>query len=112
MREAKQPWSPEEDATLLQLCSGGLTREAIGLLMGRSENGVKGRLKLLKMSKEERTKFYAMKRVSNAEEPAIGRPTVEMIRDRDARAMLPCRDLTAAFFGDPPLGLSALDGRR
>jgi len=54
-------------------------------------------------------------RVANdpkAPEPPIGRPTPEMLRDRDARAMLPCRDLTAAMFGDPPVGLSALEGRR
>lgn len=34
-----------------------------------------------------------------------------VLEDRDRRADLPPRDLTAAFFGDPPVGYSALDRR-
>ncbi len=40
---------------------------------------------------------------------ASERPSHDLLRERDRRLSLPCRDLTSAFFGDPPVGLSALD---
>lgn len=112
MKKPKNLWSPEDDRRALEMKHQRITRVKMGEALGRTKNAVTARLKLLAMEEKERLAFYASKRVSNAEEPPIGRPTPEMIRDRDVRSMLPHRDLTAAFFNDPPLGLSALDGRR
>jgi len=39
------------------------------------------------------------------------RPPAELIADRDYRSGLPPRDLSAAFFGDPLPGYSALERR-
>lgn len=61
-----------------------------------------------KQSCEYRTKYPARSDVETIDP----RPSVDLIRDRDVRAMLPHRDLTAAMFGDPKIGLSALEGRR
>jgi hypothetical protein len=41
----------------------------------------------------------------------IFRVPESIIRDRNYRASLAPRDLTAAFFGDPPVGYSALERR-
>ncbi len=120
-----KPLSEAELARLYKLKAQDYTVMEIATAMGRKHNTILCRLKWDALTPEQRTerrkqkREWAKKRVARLDpndtatfEPAIGRPTPEMLRDRDVRAVLPCRDLTAAFFGDPPLGLSALDGRR
>lgn len=60
-----------------------------------------------KQSCEYRAKYPAR----DEAETVDPRPSADLIRDRDARALLPCRDLTGLFFGDPRVGESALDVR-
>lgn len=45
------------------------------------------------------------------ESVTVSKAPDNLIRDRDYRANLAPRDLTAAYFGDPPVGYSALDKR-
>lgn len=105
----------------------GFTVAEIATALGRKETQVRHRLRWDAITPAEKKRRSEASRVRQRmyragkqirarqnviQETEIHRPTLEMIRDRDARAMLPYRDLTAAFFNDPPLGLSALDGRR
>lgn len=39
------------------------------------------------------------------------KPSPKILQERDARYLAPPRDLTGAFFGDPPVGFSALERR-
>lgn len=119
------PLSEAELARLYRMKAQGFTAMEIATALGRKYNTIVCRMKWDSLTPDERVRRRERRREWNrkratrmaandpkAPEPSIGRPTPEMLRDRDARAMLPYRDLTAAFFNDPPLGLSALDGRR
>lgn len=89
-----RPWTRQEDDTACRMDLENKSRKEIGRVLGRSHHAVCARLRYLGMMERE------------------WQPTPEMIEDRNARSMLPHRDLTSAFFGDPPIGLSALEGRR
>lgn len=89
-----RPWTRQEDDIACRMDLEEKTRKEIGRALGRSHHAVCARLRYLGMMSRESV------------------PTPEMIEDRNVRALLPCRDLTAALFGDPPVGLSALEGRR
>lgn len=110
-----RPWTAEED-DFAQRMNRQMTRKAIGKVLGRTKNAVTGGLRLLAMTPEERRNLHAyrsqLRQKVDPNDPPIYRPTPEMLHDRDVRSMLPHRDLTGAFLGDPPVGLSALEGRR
>lgn len=93
MRELR-PWTREEDEIARRMDDEGISRRVIGARLNCTNNAVSSRLYFLATLDRDWV------------------PTPEMIADRNARALLPHRDLTGAFFGDPPVGLSALEGRK
>lgn len=117
----RQVMSEDEVKRAYQLRKQGLTFNQIAVAMGRKYNTIVNRFKWDAMTPEERQINRDRKREwrnTHYGKPKadialpIARPTPEMLADRDRREALPHRDLTGAFFGDPPLGLSALEGRR
>ena len=117
----RQVMSEDEVKRAYQLRKQGLTFNQIAVAMGRKYNTIVNRFKWDAMTPEERQTNRERKREwrnahygrPKAEIPLpTARPTPEMLADRDRREAMPHRDLTSAFFGDPPLGLSALEGRR
>ena len=117
----RQVMSEYEVKRAYQLRKQGLTFNQIAVAMGRKYNTIVNRFKWDAMTPEERQINRDRKREwrnTHYGKPKadialpIARPTPEMLADRDRREALPHRDLTGAFFGDPPLGLSALEGRR
>lgn len=114
-------WTEEESARLRQMYVDGKRRRTIAAELGMTEQAVKGRIALLRLSKEEK----ALRRVNrrkyeNAEEiqktrawkeqPCVlSRPSPQLLAERDMRLKIKPRDLTAEFCGDPLPGFSALD---
>lgn len=86
-----RPWTRQEDETARRMDEQNKPRREIGRVIGRSHHAVASRLRYLATLDRDWT------------------PTPEMIEDRNVRALLPHRDLTAAFCGDPKIGQSALD---
>ena len=110
-----------------RLKSQGKTCAEVGAILGRTAGSVSMHLYERRMSPEKAQAHKEMKnRSRQRRDPVVprsdrfldksiqvvNRPTPEMLADRDRREAMPHRDLTSAFFGDPPLGLSALEGRR
>ena len=119
-------WSKHESDRAQRLKDGGKTHREIGKILGRSSQSICLHLYERRMTPERLAEHRAMKlrsrnRTAKTIETArpldlgiqtVNRPTAEMLADRDRRAVMPYRDLTSILCGDPPLGLSALDGRR
>jgi len=120
LNHGARPWTQEEIQLALKLAAEGVSQREIGLQVGRSASSVSVKLYFVRMDaaaiETYRRRRSARRKVGNPvvekSIQVVNRPTPEMIRDRDVRAMLPHRDLTAAMFGDPKIGLSALEGRR
>lgn len=113
--------SEDEVKRAYQLRKQGLTFNQIAVAMGRKYNTIVNRFKWDAMTPEERQTNRERKREwrnAHVAKPAADiplpftRPTPEMLADRDRREAMPHRDLTGAFFGDPRIGESALEGRR
>ena len=120
-RVMRQVMSEDEVKRAYQLRKQGLTFNQIAVAMGRKYNTIVNRFKWDAMTPEERQINRDRKREwrnSHAAKPKadiplpFARPTPEMLADRDRREAMPHRDLTSAFFGDPRIGQSALEGRR
>ena len=110
-------WTPEEDATLCAMTIAGFRYDEIAeALPGRTYAGVKDRLRFVNLSAEDRAEGNRKKRARRVvpvhyqkSTPKVEVPP-EVFVDRERRAMA-ARDLTGAFFGDPPRGYSALERR-
>jgi hypothetical protein len=118
-------WTPSEIERLLALKAEGLTPEQIGKRLNRTSKSVKTRLAYMKLTPAQRAarleydrnrrnfQNKAVSKVAGVEFEArkSARPEQDVIVERDRRHSAPMRDLTAAFFGDPPVGYSALERR-
>lgn len=111
------PFTEAEITRMYALRAQGMRPPQIAAMMNKKVNSVYRRFWWDAMDHKERQRRRSIwKRPRTTDrviaETELGRPTAEMLRDRDIRSMLPHRDLTGAFFNDPPVGLSALEGRR
>jgi len=118
---SRREMTEDEIKRAYKLREQGMRPKQIAVIMGRKYNTIVHRFAWDAMTPEERQANRERKREwrnahygrPKAEIPLpTARPTPEMLADRDRREAMPHRDLTGAFFGDPPLGLSALEGRR
>lgn len=115
-------WTEDRLATLNAKYAEGVPLQDIADMIGTSKRTVENRLYWLRMSPERRAarrqkineyrrSIKKDTRVTIEQVQVSARPTADQLRDRDIRLSLPPRDLTAAFFGDPPVGRSALETR-
>lgn len=117
-------WSSAEVEKLQTLMSLGMRRADIAEALGRTQKSIDGKVQYLSLSDEqrdERRRALRRRRMREAKEsPRIhvnaqvvvsSRPTHDVIVERARRSDAPFRDLTAAIFGDPPVGYSALERR-
>lgn len=118
-------WTDSEIARLHQLYNRGLTRPAIAKELNMPEERVRARLQweaqsgtLLEARKRRRAAQRLVTKVEQRSERlffdkvvAGPKPTEEALRLREERYAAPPRGLTGAFFGDPPVGYSALERR-
>lgn len=126
MTHSQRKWTQEEIEALHRLRRINTPIPAICEQLGRSLHSVKHRLEWDGMTVKSRLKRRARINRRRAEESGAGvgrhnlnvlnldlgvgpRPTSELLHERDMRAQIPPRDLTAAFCGDPLPGYSALD---
>jgi len=120
-----QRWEQSEIARLHQMYNRGMTREAMAKELNMPEDRIRSRLQWESQSGtllEARKRRRAAQRLVTKHEQRSERmffdkvsagpqPTEEALRRREAMYAAPHRDLTGAFFGDPPVGFSALEGR-
>lgn len=115
-------WTDDDVATLRRMYIEGKSRIDIALDLDRSPASVKSRLQLepwtpeemdlrAQASRERRRKPEAGNRVQLERLSSDPRPAMDTIAERDYRAGLMPRDLTAAICGDPLPGYSALERR-
>lgn len=115
-------WNGDEDRRLRELYVSGERRVEIARAMNMTEGAIKTRLFVLPFTAEEITQRKANRRkIKNSmlgatrawkEQPYKVQPPCEKaIADRNIRASLKHRDLTAELQGDPKPGYSALDRR-
>jgi hypothetical protein len=124
---AGNKWTDDQIAKLYRLKGEGKSVLEIAALMGCNRSRINTRLHYDRMTPEQR----AAKRERNTKwarnegglaprqgqpyrfrvDVAASRPSDELIAERD-RCLTQPRDLTAAFFGDPLPGRSALDRRQ
>lgn len=121
---SKKPWTDEEKSIAIRLRNEGKSDSKIGEILGRSRSSVSGQFWAIRLGPEGLKAYNAKYNRIRKPQPrvltstmvdpevrTIYRPTPEMLADRARREAMPHRDLTGAFFGDPPVGLSALDAR-
>lgn len=129
MSVAQKRWKPAELKTMHRLIQAGRPYAEIATELERSVASLKHRLQWECRSSESRDqrnarlKEYRRQRDLSvrAGEPntqglnlELGcgpKPGADLLRARDQKASIPPRDLTAAFFGDPLPGYSALERR-
>lgn len=98
-------WTAEEWAQAQKLRASGSTYPMIAKELGRSPESVMFRF--ARMRDGQGTKLHL-----DAQIDVVARPTPEMFERRNYRLLAESkRDLTAALFGDPPPGFSALEQR-
>lgn len=110
----RKMWTQDEIDSVYRLKEAGMTPQQIAKQIGRSQTAVYFRLagKYDPEHRAKRNAEYRMEYPSRAVDmPVDARPPMEVIAERNRRMSLPCRDLTASLFGDPPVGLSALERR-
>lgn len=123
MKRSEFVWTDADIATAKELFADGLTCRQIGERINRTAKAVRVKLKRLTWTPEQRyefnrkerlrgKKYVARKTVSGVRDmvTVVRRAPDDVLADREARYAAP-RDLTGAFFGDPPQGFSALERR-
>jgi hypothetical protein len=118
-------WTAEEVSCALEMRDREMTVEQIGSALGRSTKSIKNKFHVLSMTPEQRAKRNKYERdrrrgrdktfsrkAGIVFEAHKARAPDEVIAERDARYSASHRDLTAAFFGDPLPGHSALDRKQ
>ena len=111
----KGRWSLYEDGKLIELVERDhATWASISRIIGRAANVCAGRYRLLKGGGHRPIVPIAEIDVLRTLPPGLEEDRDRRIAARDARAESDLRQgsVTAAFFGDPPPGYSALDRRR
>jgi hypothetical protein len=119
------PWTQDEITRALKLRDLGMTNERIGAALGRSTKAIKNKFNVLSQTPEQRAERneYERKRREGryktfarkagiAFEAHKARVPDAVIAERDTRYRASHRDLTAALFGDPLPGHSALDRKQ
>lgn len=95
-------WTEAEVAILLARVSAGVKHQAIGAELRRGVESISKKLHTL------REPYRVIGTAGLVPKPVVSE---QVLVERDQRYAAPHRSLTAAFFGDPPLGYSALDRR-
>ena len=109
------------------LVERGLTFRQAGLELGLTAAQVRNKWRHEMMSPEERKQrsdrekakrrlrpsnaYIGKPKVPLSKQQASSRPSEDLLAERDRRARIAPRDLTAALLGDPLPGFSALDRR-
>lgn len=120
----KKLWTADEWAAAQRLRAEGYQFAGIAARHGRGINGVKEKFRWEAMTAAQREaraarihghKVAYRERASSyrpqAQVTASLRPPESSFQEREARHAAGPRDLTGAFFGDPPRGYSALERR-
>lgn len=104
------------------MIGNGVSQAEMARALKRTVKAVNNKIHWLGRSQDYRDNYNKRRRVKYKIEThdtravvgnlgkTAGRPSHDMLIDRDRRAMAP-RSLTAMIFGDPPPGMSALDKR-
>lgn len=95
MKHTSDRWSDKDEKLCRQLLDSGKTSAEVGAIIGRTAKAVRN-----KMCSPKSLKVHS---VVSMHVPR------EILAERDRRVGLQHRDLTAAFFGDPLPGFSALE---
>ena len=120
-----EPWTKEEWSRAQELLATGLGYDDIGVRLRRTTRAVKAKFQKENLTPEQRARRADYQRRKRAEMVAartvagitfakVPRETTAMdkaINERNVRINLAPRNLTAALFGDPLPGYSALDRR-
>lgn len=102
----KGAWTDDETKLALELSEDGVAFSLIAMRLGRNSQSVRDKLRSLRGMRRRVKANPSIQTV----ETRIEIPH-ECIAERDLRSSLSPRDLTAAFFGDPKPGYSALERR-
>jgi len=116
-------WTAEETARALKMRRDRMTIACIAEVLGRTPKAVKVRICRLSMTPEERERRNKHEcdrraeqevgtRVAGVSFGSMSKVPDTVLSERNTRISLQHRDLTAAFFGDPLPGCSALDRRQ
>lgn len=118
----KQRWSDEETLRLQQLVESGADQQSISRELGRSERAVRHRISWLTMTPEQKQRQanYERNRRRNQNKTSSKDAGIKfndyravvpsaVLAEREHRINLEYRSITAAVFGDPPIGYSALE---
>lgn len=115
----KEIWKPYEVAKLKSMLERGMDANAIALILGRSYQQVKGKIRWESMTEEqrqERRDRINARRKGEYKTENIFRPepvqkvSPEALAERSRRLAAP-QTLTGFLCGDPPVGFSALERR-
>jgi hypothetical protein len=116
----KERWSPQEWIRVKHLIGRGHDVAQIALMIGRSKEQLKGKIRWENMTEEKRRarrdRINARRHRNGEHFPSqrVDKPTIthrappETLAERALRLSAP-QTLTGALFGDPPIGFSALD---
>lgn len=116
-------WSPYEWKRVQTLVARGHSIPSIALMIGRKDYQIRDKIRWENSSAEKREERSAQLRAKRARQALEQqtervhlefvkpgkRPGEDLLQERQRRADLKPRDITAAFFGDPLPGYSALD---
>jgi hypothetical protein len=110
-------WSEEETAILREMVAAGCGLPAIMEKLGRTKPSVRERWRWINLSaeakgrrlKELNDKRKLRSRYGTGISLYASRVPENVLANREARVAAGPRDLTGAFFGDPPRGFSALE---
>jgi hypothetical protein len=122
-------WTVDEWQNAKRMLDGGADRDVVARAIGRALGCLKEKIRWEGLSPEQRAarleylreKRRAASKLSDIPNREVCAPkravstgpfiSDEVLADRDARKNLAPRDLSAAFFGDPLPGYSALERR-
>jgi hypothetical protein len=124
-KEGLNRWTPDQVETALSMKADGHDVKEIAERLGRSVKAVQGKFKYIALNegqREERRQALRRRRIAsgiqstrlhpNGQTTKAERPSDNVLSERARRSAIMPRDLTAAFFGDPLPGYSALDRRQ
>ena len=102
-------WTTEEVQQAKTLYAEGQSVREIAIAMDRTVDSVRRKLVKLHAPSGRSGRLESSFLHPRADAVQAGRPTNEMLRERDIRNAAPVRDLTGLLLGDPPVGYAALD---
>jgi hypothetical protein len=124
-KEGLNRWTPDQVEMALAMKSNGHDVKEIAERLGRSVKAVQGKFEYIALNeeqREERRQALRRRRIAsgiqstrlhpNGQTTKAERPSCDVLTERSLRLSAMPRDLTAAFFGDPLPGYSALDRRQ